>query len=454
MEEGPLKIGSVFDRYEVRTLLGRGGMAWVYSAYQPWLQREVAIKVTRCADPEEAECARREAQLLSQLRHPGIVAVFDAGVSSDSNLLFIVMELLHGCSLRDLLGSGQALTVTETLELGVQLCEAAEAAHRQGTIHRDLKPENIFIQEDNRAKILDFGVARLAASPSTQRILRGTPLYLAPEYLGGEGIDHRADIYALGMTLYECLAGEHPFLKGGRELDEIAIARLQLHEMPPPLHEFTHISKPLALIIQRALAKAPGDRWQTMGEFGEALRSQQAEALQLVVLPEAPGTLKGHAISVPQLSKLMRRRGPPLAIAIACGGMLVAAALSQFAGYQAAPLDHSLGGEAPATSAAAALELASPPHPMHGPLGKDGPVPAPSHDGALAQLATPVVAGDVGGALHGSAAEPQQREPTGRASEPAGVEEGRTGMAVRAAPWKKERAASTRRQYGSDLWVH
>lgn len=298
METGPLKIGERFDRYDIHELLGKGGTAWVYAGYHPILQRKVAIKVTAGERADFKSCARREAKLLSRLHHPGIVQVFDAGVSEDGSLLFVVMELLEGRSLRDLLDAAGTLSVSETLEVGIQVCDAAQAAHEQGAIHRDLKPENVFIQSDNQVKVLDFGVARLIDSKTSSFELRGTPLYMAPEYIEHQQVDARGDVYALGLTLYECLVGEHPFLIGSTDTSLKEIGRKHRFEMPRPVAELGDVPASLSALIQRALAKSPDARPQTMQEFGEELRAIQGNRPQLKSVPGARHAPEPHVTPV------------------------------------------------------------------------------------------------------------------------------------------------------------
>ncbi len=204
-----------FPQLELEALIGRGAMGAVYRARQRSLGRSVALKVLahglceRAGFPERFE---REARALATLQHPGIVAVHDAGVAGP--FPYLVMEYVDGASLREVLRDG-ALDSSEVLALVTQLCAALEYAHSRGVVHRDIKPENVLLDREGRLKIADFGLAKLAAAPpdgltrATQTM--GTPPYMAPEqYERPMEVDHRADLYALGVMLYELLTGELP----------------------------------------------------------------------------------------------------------------------------------------------------------------------------------------------------------------------------------------------------
>ncbi len=204
-----------FPQLEIEALLGRGAMGAVYRARQRSLGRAVALKVLApelCERAGFLERFEREARALASLQHPGIVSVHDAGVAGP--FPYLVMEFVDGASLREVLRDG-ALESSEVLALVTQLCEALEYAHSRGVVHRDIKPENVLLGREGRLKIADFGLAKLADSPSegltraTQAM--GTPPYMAPEqYERPAEVDHRADLYALGVMLYELLTGELP----------------------------------------------------------------------------------------------------------------------------------------------------------------------------------------------------------------------------------------------------
>lgn len=281
-DEGPLRPGDTFERYEIRSEIARGGSAFVYSAYQEFLDRHVAIKVIPCKKEQAREFRRRakaEAVVLSRLRHPNVVPVYDAGVTDDGTLIYIVMEQLDGCTLREVLQTIGPLSVPEALVIGAQACDAVEAAHRHGAIHRDLKPENLFIEHGNHLRVLDFGVAKFRAAgfaTTAKHRWHGTPLYMSPEHLQGRGVTARSDIYALGTLLWESLAGRNPCLNGIETPTFQEIGWIQIGSVPPLLTEVVRaIPDYVARVIQRAIAKAPEHRYGSMHEFGVALRDAE-----------------------------------------------------------------------------------------------------------------------------------------------------------------------------------
>ena len=211
----PEEVARLLPQYQIERLIGRGGMGAVYKGAQPELDRPVAIKLLPseiAADAQFIERFRREARTLAKLHHPGIVAVYDFGQTLEGHLYF-VMEYVGGTDLRSLLKT-LGLSPEQTLKLIVQICEALHAAHEQGVIHRDIKPENVLITQDGRIKLADFGLARPLQEDNASRftatnLVMGTPDYMSPEQRAGQG-DHRSDIFALGVMLYEMLTGNCP----------------------------------------------------------------------------------------------------------------------------------------------------------------------------------------------------------------------------------------------------
>lgn len=275
---GPLEIGGQFLKFEIRELLGRGGHAWVYHGYDPFLDRHVAIKVIpNPAEPgrDLRQRAQMEARVLCKLQHPNVVHVIDAGATQESGV-YIVMEILHGRTLRDVIHDFKRLSESEMLMLGVQIADGVQAAHEQNAIHRDLKPENVFLLKDNVLKVLDFGIAKFLGygAKTTQRdVIHGTVLYMSPEHLQGFGVTVRSDIYALGSMLYEACAGIPPCMIGIQDPTGTALAWSQVNRMPPPLDEFTGtVPRFIARTIQRMIAKDPSDRFASMTEAGQHLR--------------------------------------------------------------------------------------------------------------------------------------------------------------------------------------
>jgi serine/threonine protein kinase len=264
----PDELAAEFPRLEILELLGRGGMGAVYKARQRDLDRLVALKILRPgldADPGFAERFTREARALAQLNHPGIVTLYEFGKTS-AGRYFILMEFVDGMNLRQLLAAGR-LSPREALAIVPPLCDALQYAHDRGLIHRDIKPENLLIDRLGRIKIADFGISRLASegrdgSPSrpsgnTSPILTsvgevmGTPAYMAPEQRDRPAeVDHRADLYALGVVFYQMLTGELP-----------AAGQLQ-----PPSHR-VQLDVRLDEIVLRALEKDPARRYAAASDF-------------------------------------------------------------------------------------------------------------------------------------------------------------------------------------------
>lgn len=215
----PKELAKHFPQLEILELLGKGGMGAVYKARQPGLDRLVAVKILPpeiSRDPAFAERFQREARALARLSHPHIVAVYDFGVVAQAGLCYIVMEFVDGANLRQAIRTGK-LTSAEALAIVPQICEALQFAHDEGIVHRDIKPENILIDKRGRVKIADFGLAKLLGQDTSDHSLTatnqvmGTLRYMAPEQMqGSREVDHRADIYSLGVVFYELLTGELP----------------------------------------------------------------------------------------------------------------------------------------------------------------------------------------------------------------------------------------------------
>jgi serine/threonine protein kinase len=247
----PEEIARHFPQLEILACLGRGGMGVVYKARQTRLNRLVALKILapeRKQDPQFAERFTREAQALARLNHPNIVAVYDFGEAD--GLFYLLMEYVDGVSLRQWLQTRQ-VSPAEALALVPRICEALQYAHQEGIVHRDIKPENVLLDAQGRVKIADFGIAKMlgrtdhptALTEDQQAI--GTPNYMAPEQLEKpQSVDHRADIYSLGVVFYEMLTGELP-----------------LGKFQPPSHK-VHVDVRLDEVVLRTLEKEPERRYQ------------------------------------------------------------------------------------------------------------------------------------------------------------------------------------------------
>jgi serine/threonine-protein kinase len=264
-------------RYRLVEIIGQGGMAVVYRAEDTLLGRQVAVKVLReelAGDPEFLGRFRSEAQSAAALTHPNIVNVYDVG--ADQGQQYIVMELVTGSTLKQIIQKRGPLPLSEALDLGVQICAAAEIAHRRGIVHRDLKPQNVIVNADGVAKVADFGLAQWAADlaqagagPSAATVL-GTVHYLSPEQIQGKAATAASDIYAIGAILYEMLTGRVPF--DGATPD--AVAAKQVQEPPtPPRQVNERLPAAIDAFVLRALAKDPALRFPTARELGAALSS-------------------------------------------------------------------------------------------------------------------------------------------------------------------------------------
>ena len=269
----PEEIAEYFPQFEILECLGRGGMGVVYRAKQKSLNRMVAIKVLapeRDADERFAERFAKEAELLGQMNHPGIVTVYDFGKTR--GLYFLVMEFIDGVNLRDILQEGK-LDPERALAIVPRICEALQFAHERGVVHRDIKPENILLDRAGVVKIADFGVAAIIGEEVGERI--GTPSYMPP---GGDGeTDHRADIYALGVVFYEMLTGERPEKELVRPSRKAAI------------------DAALDEIVLRALARNPGQRFQSIAEMSRELQTLTDEGTRKKTVSKHSVALGGVA---------------------------------------------------------------------------------------------------------------------------------------------------------------
>jgi len=271
-----LKLG----RYEVVRELGKGAMGVVYLAKDPLIGRLVALKTIRISahadDDETKEFQQRfvrEAQAAGILNHPSIVTVHDIGQDDGAGASFIAMEYVEGYNLKEVLAQGRALSFDQIADIIAQVADAIDFAHAKGIVHRDVKPANIILIEGNRAKITDFGIAKIASSganlTSTGQFL-GTPNYMAPEQIKGAPVDGRTDIFSLGICLYECLTRRKPF--GGDSLTSISYKIV--HEPFPPLHEINpQIPDGFVDVVAACLAKDPVKRYQRAKDLASALRA-------------------------------------------------------------------------------------------------------------------------------------------------------------------------------------
>lgn len=293
-----LDIGATVDRrYLLKREIARGGAGAVFEAEHLYTKRSVALKLLvpeHRSSPEPRARLLREALALSAARHPGVVSALDAG-ETDDGTPYLVLELLEGRSLEGILAVRRRIGAAEVAWLGLALCEALGAAHSRGIIHRDMKPSNVFVARDDQGrevvKLFDFGVARMPTETNNkltqEGALLGTPEYMAPEQLLAREVDGRTDLYALGVTLYECLAGVVPFEGNFGEV----LLKVSTEPLTPLRQKVGEVSPEFAAVIERALSREPDARYPDAQAFGQALRKAAPAA--------PPGSLLGI------------RQGPP-----------------------------------------------------------------------------------------------------------------------------------------------
>jgi eukaryotic-like serine/threonine-protein kinase len=405
-------IGEVINNYRVLSLLGEGGMGAVYLAEHPFMGRKAAIKVLRgdlAGDRGLVERFMNEARAANAIRHPNIIDIIDVG-RTPAGVPYLMMELLEGQSLAQRIKDAGHLEAREAIEIGVQTAAALTAAHGKGIVHRDLKPDNLFLVPDEsrpsgmRIKVLDFGIAKLRGdltdvSARTQAgALMGTPPYMSPEQCRGlsDEIDHRTDVYALGIILYEMLCGAPPFVSAG--WGDIVLAHLTKTPEPPSAKN-PLISRELEATILVALAKKREDRWSSMAELQAALRKAPSTipdgpvAARATITgvksppaePRATTTFRSSAGEVtPPEGTVTRRPARLVGLGLGAVALVVAIVLGRGAlrggGAQTAPASTSVPTAAPASTtpnAAPAPALAPAPAPA-APAAAPPVPPAPS----------------------------------------------------------------------------
>jgi serine/threonine-protein kinase len=268
-------------RYEVRQVLGQGGMGLVYRAYDTVVRREVAVKTLLDApDPASLQLFYKECDVLASMSHPNIVEIFDIGEFEEEGKQkpYFVMPLLPGTTLDDFIRkASHRLTVERTVEIISQTCRGLQAAHERGLVHRDLKPSNIFVMEDDSVKIIDFGVAHMADTRTT-RGQKGTLLYMSPEQIEMKPLSALSDIFSLSVVCYEALTGRQPFQRA--RADEVVDAIL--HQIPPPASELNPaVSQAISRVVHKGMAKQSWHRFSSARELGDTLnKALRGEAIE------------------------------------------------------------------------------------------------------------------------------------------------------------------------------
>ncbi|MGH9274336.1 MAG: protein kinase domain-containing protein [Acidimicrobiales bacterium] len=258
-------------RYRLESLVASGGMAQVWRGTDDVLRRQVAVKLLHphlVADATFVERFRQEAVAAARLAHPGIVAIYDT--CSEDGVEAIVMELVVGRTLRERLDDPTPIDPWQAAGLAAQVAEALDAAHRAGLVHRDIKPANVLLSSDGRVKVADFGIAKAVADADLTQpgLMVGTAKYLAPEQVRGEAVDPRTDLYSLGVVLYEMLCGRAPFVADTDAAT--ALARLQRDPLRPRQVR-AGIPKTLEVVVCRAMAREPDERYDTAADLRAAL---------------------------------------------------------------------------------------------------------------------------------------------------------------------------------------
>ncbi|HET8713108.1 MAG TPA: protein kinase [Gemmatimonadales bacterium] len=271
-----LRPGAIFaGRYEVKEIVGAGGMGVVYRAFDRELQEPVAIKTLRpealAGGGAALDRFKQEIRLARKIAHRNVVRTYDLG--EQNGMYYLTMEYVEGTSLKQLIASRGRLPVSVTLTVGKQLCRALEVAHAEGVIHRDIKPQNIVVEPSGFLKVMDFGIARLANPPKGKGLTEagtsiGTPDYMSPEQLSGAELDARSDLYAAGVVLFECVTGRVPF-----EAETTwALVAKHLEEQPPdPGTLNPEVPIALSALVLKAMAKEPKDRFASASEMHDAL---------------------------------------------------------------------------------------------------------------------------------------------------------------------------------------
>jgi serine/threonine-protein kinase len=326
----PLLGQTLAGRYVIVRKLGEGGMGAVYLATHTLLEKQVALKVLHnefARKPDLVERFMQEAKAASRIRHENVIDISDFGATPEG-LVFFAMELLQGHDLHEEVArarlAGQLLPFERSKKIFLQICAALSAAHAKGIVHRDLKPENVylvdFLGDPDFVKLLDFGIAKLTEVNDNERkltktgMLFGTPEYMSPEQARGEHVDHRVDVYAMGCILFQLVTGRVPF----EAENFMGVLSLHLTEPPPSIPEavFDRIGAPRALadVIERALAKDRGQRWQTIDELANAVRAVCGDA---AVNRGATGMVatqqRAPSVQAPAITKEARPTPAPMA---------------------------------------------------------------------------------------------------------------------------------------------
>jgi serine/threonine protein kinase len=375
-------VGKSLNQYRVVAQIGRGGMATVYKAYQPGLDRYVAIKVLPPYYAEEPGFVQRftqEARAVARLRHPNILTVHDFGEAD--GITYIVMEFVEGGTLKQRLA--QPLAMEAAIDLTIQVGQALQYAHSEGIIHRDVKPGNVLLPRERWALLSDFGIAKIVQSTlglTQTGVGIGTPEYMSPEQGQGLDIDGRSDIYSLGVMLHEMVTGRVPF---SADTPFAVVMQHVSQALPLPSHVNPDIPESLERVILKAMAKQPAERYQTAAEMVHALRAIRSVAAA-PARPQPQPAVRPVAPSVAAAPPPAKQRGfnalwllvPALLALLAGGGLLARSILRSTT--EAAPTVAPAPTEVRLTSGpTSTLALTPTPVPTAEPTGRPSPIPKP-----------------------------------------------------------------------------
>jgi serine/threonine protein kinase len=315
-----LQPGQMLGPYQIISQIGKGGMATVYKAYQPSMDRNVAIKVLPSQLAESKEFAGRfqqEARIIAKLEHPHILPVFDYGESG--GISYLVMRYFESGTLKDKMEFGRPLPLDEIDRIFTQLADALSYAHAHGIIHRDLKPANVLLDAQGNLFLTDFGIAKLlesAAPHFTQTdAIMGTPAYISPEQAQAETVDQRSDIYSLGIILYEMVTGRVPFTA---DTPLAVILKHVSDPLPLPSAIKTDIPEAIEKVILKALAKHPEDRFATAAEFVAAWKRALNEKEPVRRASSAPTEAASRPGMTAPAAKAAAKSGRPTAWVVGC----------------------------------------------------------------------------------------------------------------------------------------
>lgn len=291
--------GKQFGHYQIVAPLGEGGMAAVYKAYQPSMERYVAVKVLprhMSASEEFVQRFRREAKLLAQLQHPHILPVFDYGEAE--GYPYIVMPFIQSGTLAELI-QNKSLPLSEVRRIMIQVGKALSYAHTRGMIHRDIKPSNVLIDEAGNCLLTDFGLARMVEASTkitASDTIMGTPAYMSPEQGAGSNVDQRSDLYSLGIILYEMVTGRVPYTAE----TPVAVVFKHIQDPLPSARKLNpDLPESVELVLLKALAKSPDDRYQTADELVRAIQKAipETDAVEKTIAPESTPSISRPSIN-------------------------------------------------------------------------------------------------------------------------------------------------------------